>query len=83
MQLKKYLNQERGRAKDLAGRMNISKSYLSQMATGRSPISPTRCIEIERETAGAVSRTEMRPDDWHSIWPDHVPNNLQQSLAGN
>jgi len=28
------------------------------------------CAAIERATNGAVSRRELRPDDFHLIWPD-------------
>lgn len=35
------------------------------------------CVRIEVATAGAVTRQEMRPDDWKQIWPelaDQQPN---------
>lgn len=28
------------------------------------------CARIERETGGAVTRKELRPDDWQAIWPE-------------
>jgi len=31
-----------------------------------------RCVQIERATAGAVRRWDLRPDDWHLIWPELV-----------
>ena len=31
-----------------------------------------RCSDIERATGGAVSRRDLRPDDWHRIWPELV-----------
>lgn len=37
----------------------------------RAP-SPENCVAIEQATAGAVSRRELRPDDWHRIWPELV-----------
>lgn len=37
----------------------------------RSP-SPEYCVAIERATGGAVSRRDLRPDDWHRIWPELV-----------
>ena len=52
-----------------------SKSYLSQLATGRAAISPSRCIVIETFTDGKVSRSDMRPSDWAEIWPDYKPKN--------
>lgn len=71
MQLKNYIDElERGDAKKLADQLNVSSSYLSQMASGRCPISPARCVEIEIATQGKVSRRDLRPSDWVKIWPE-------------
>lgn len=32
--------------------------------------SPENCVAIERATDGAVSRRDLRPDDWQAIWPE-------------
>lgn len=34
--------------------------------------SPEYCVAIERATNGAVSRRDLRPDDWYRIWPELV-----------
>ncbi|OBU09829.1 transcriptional regulator [Morganella psychrotolerans] len=71
MELKQYISAlERGGAKKLAENLGVSSSYLSQMASGRVPVPPARCPAIEKETGGAVTRRELRPDDWAQIWPD-------------
>lgn len=33
---------------------------------------PVHCVAIERATAGAVTRRDLRPDDWHLIWPELI-----------
>lgn len=77
MRLSDYLgSQERGRAKQLAEAMGVSKSYLSQMAAGKVAISPARCIEIERATKKLVTRADLRPDDWRKIWPEFTTASL-------
>jgi len=38
---------------------------------GRIP-DPANCVAIERATGGAVTRRDLRPDDWHMIWPELV-----------
>jgi DNA-binding transcriptional regulator YdaS (Cro superfamily) len=38
---------------------------------GRRP-SPENCVSIERATEGAVRRWDLRPDDWHLIWPELI-----------
>ena len=29
-----------------------------------------KCVAIERATQGAVTRRDLRPDDWQEIWPE-------------
>lgn len=41
-----------------------------QWKSGRRPIPAVRCSDVERVTAGAVTRQELRPDDYWRIWPD-------------
>ena len=73
MELKTYINKlERGGAKKLAATLGISRSHLSQMASKRCPISPQRCVEIEKATQGDVGRRDLRPDDWNKIWPELI-----------
>lgn len=33
---------------------------------------PENCVAIERATEGAVRRWDLRPDDWHRIWPELI-----------
>lgn len=73
MNLTQYLKQARGNATKLAGSLGIPPAYLSQMSSGYRAISPMHCVAIEKATEGQVTRQEMRPDDWHLIWPEIVP----------
>ena len=34
--------------------------------------SPENCVSIEVATGGQVTRQDLRPDDWHRIWPELV-----------
>lgn len=53
----------------LAKMIGVSTSTPSMWkARGRVP--PEHCAEIERATCGAVTRRDLRPDDWHRIWPE-------------
>jgi DNA-binding transcriptional regulator YdaS (Cro superfamily) len=38
---------------------------------GRRP-SPLNCVQIERATDRAVMRWDLRPKDWHLVWPELV-----------
>lgn len=71
MNLKKYLlTFERGGASRFADTLGVSISFLSQMASGTAAISPARAVAIEQATNGAVTRRDLRPNDWHLIWPE-------------
>lgn len=70
MNLKTYIAGERGRSATLAARLEISPSYLSQMASGTAPISPKMAVRIWRESDFLVTRQDMFPDTWVTIWPE-------------
>lgn len=70
MQLKAYIQSTRGNATALAEALGIPLTYLSQMSSGDRAVTPQRASEIELHTQKAVTRQEMRPDDWQAIWPE-------------
>lgn len=73
MTLAEYLRTSpRGTATSLAKSLGVSVSYLSQMASGDSPISERRAVQFESLTAGAVSRKDTFPADWKDIWPELI-----------
>ena len=54
----------------LAAAIGISQSAVSNWrARGTSP-EPVNCVAIEQATDGAVTRQDLRPSDWHLIWPE-------------
>lgn len=64
----------RGGMSLLAEGLGITPIYLSQLAArqnGRLP-SPSLCVLIEAKTDGTVRRWDLRPDDWHLIWPELI-----------
>lgn len=67
-------DQPRGAVSSLARDLGISRIYLSQLVgrqNGRVP-SPELCVVIERQTGRRVMRWNLRPDDWHLIWPELI-----------
>lgn len=71
MDLKTYIaTKPRGAASKLASEIEVSVSYLSQMASGAAALSPQRIVEIELATRGEVNRIDQFPDDWQKIWPE-------------
>lgn len=71
MDLNTYLATPRGRTKSLSEALGVSGSLVAQWARGK-PISAERCVPIERATDGEVRRWDLRPLDWHLIWPELI-----------
>lgn len=40
-----------------------------ERAAGRA-VPPKQCVRIEQLTKGAVTRRQLRPNDWQEIWPE-------------
>lgn len=54
----------------LADKIGVSPAAVNQWISGHRPVPTLRCIDIERATGGAVTRKDLRPDDWARIWPE-------------
>lgn len=72
MHLADYLSAERGRQAALCKQIGIHAPDVSRWAQGARPVPIEHCAAIEAATCGAVSRRDLRPADWHRIWPDLV-----------
>ncbi len=54
----------------LAAALGVQQPVVSNWrARGTTP-DAIHCVTIERVTAGVVSRRDLRPEDWHLIWPE-------------
>lgn len=74
MNLTQYLDREEApKAADLARSIGVSPALLYQWRVGLRPVTIGRCLDIERATAGQVTRRDLRPDDWQRIWPELAP----------
>jgi DNA-binding transcriptional regulator YdaS (Cro superfamily) len=73
MKLSEYFDQEgRGAASRLANSIGAYPSDVSDWASGNRPVPIPQCVSIEQATEGAVKRWDLRPDDWHLIWPELI-----------
>jgi DNA-binding transcriptional regulator YdaS (Cro superfamily) len=51
----------------LAKHLGVSKGAVSQW----DEFAPIKsCVRIETALGGAVTRKDLRPNDWHLIWPE-------------
>lgn len=73
MNLKTYFSQSRGRQTALAKAIHAHIPDVSRWAAGIRPIPVEYGVAIERATGGAVTRQEMFPENWPSIWPELLP----------
>lgn len=81
MKLKDYVA-ERGVTAALARQIGAQPQLMWQWASGVRPVPIERCVAIERATDGAVTRIDLRPDDWHEIWPELAISDEKQPLPG-
>lgn len=72
MDLKTYLAQERGAQAQLCRQIGAHAPDVSRWADGTRQIPVDRCVAIERATGNAVRRWDLRPLDWHLIWPELI-----------
>lgn len=71
MKLTIYLHQQkRGAVKALANQIGANSSDISFWSSGARPVPVRSAVAIEKATNGAVTRRDLRPQDWHLIWPE-------------
>lgn len=73
MNLKTFLsNLSADERDDFARRCETSYPHLRNISYGQKTCGEKLAVMIERESKGAVTRRDLRPDDWHLIWPELV-----------
>lgn len=84
MKLAEYLkNQPRGALLSLSKAIGAHPPDVSNWSSNKRPVPINRCVAIEQATTGAVSRRDLRPDDWMLIWPelaDQEPSVSQEAV---
>lgn len=60
----------RSTQRELATKLAITPVLINQWANEKRPVPPERCVDIELATNREVTRRDLRPDDWHRIWPE-------------
>jgi len=58
--------------KALAEQVGSDEQYLYQCLTGRKAMKPEEAVRIERQSGQRVRRWDLRPADWHRIWPELI-----------
>jgi DNA-binding transcriptional regulator YdaS (Cro superfamily) len=68
---------ERGAKSRLARHLNKPSAFISQIASGERSCTPSLAPSIEAFSEGKVTRKELRPDDWHLLWPELVDESIK------
>lgn len=83
MALKEHLKAySRARRSELAYRCGTTLGHITNVSYGYKRCSAELAAAIERETNGAVTRRDLRPDDWHLIWPELAQAPAQEVSHG-
>lgn len=74
MELKAYLKSldDEAAREAFAASCETTVGHLRNISYGLRPPAPELCVLIERFSDGTVSRRDLRPEDWHRIWPELV-----------
>lgn len=81
MQLIDYLSAERGRGARVADASGLGASFLSQIAKRVRPCPAEAVPALERVCEFHVRRWDLRPDDWHRIWPELIGSEGAPAVA--
>lgn len=83
MDLKTYLSLERGRLTRLSRAIGAYPPDVSRWADGKRPIPIRFGMPIEKASGGAVTRIEMFPSTWQTVWPDLAePKGVSSDMDG-
>lgn len=81
MDLPTYIDQTGAKKAELARALNVSPALLHQWVAKIRPVAPQHCPAIEAITDHQVTRMDLRPNDWHLIWPELVPKPRRRKAA--
>lgn len=56
--------------KAFADRCGTTYAFLRNVMYGQRQAGEKLCVAIERESSRFVTRRDLRPHDWHLIWPE-------------
>ncbi len=71
MTLQQYLNSLTTEQQAIFARASsTSIGYLRKVCSTGKPLGAQICSLVEMASNGQVTRQDLRPDDWHLIWPE-------------
>lgn len=71
--LKRFLSQlDVAEREAVASACGTTLGHLQNIVYGLRTCSPVLAVTLEKATAGEVTRRDLRPKDWHLIWPELI-----------
>lgn len=70
MNLPEYIADSKVSGIELAKKLGIAQPVVSAWVTGKKPVPPARCVQLEQITDGVIRRVDLRPNDFWKFWPD-------------
>jgi len=49
-----------------------TEGYVRKVASKGGVLGAAICVAVERESDRAVTRKDLRPDDWSELWPELI-----------
>lgn len=78
--LKEFLNSMTVAEREaFAARCGTTYPFLRNIAYGSRTAGEKLSVAIEIKSRRAVTRIDLRPDDWHEIWPELVAKQRRRS----
>jgi DNA-binding transcriptional regulator YdaS (Cro superfamily) len=56
----------------LAAAIGVKQQHIWNWLNRPGHVPPEHCAAIEAASGGQVRRCDLRPDDWHRIWPELI-----------
>lgn len=75
MNISDYLKAQEITQTKFADDVGVSVSMVGQWISNHRPVTPEKCVVIEKLTKGQVTRKDLRPSDWKLIWPELATSN--------
>lgn len=63
----------------LARMIDALPQQIGNWLTRDKEIDPVYCARIEASLEGRVTRPQLRPDDWESVWPELAQGNKKEA----
>lgn len=65
----------------LARMIDVLPQQIGNWLTRDKEIDPLYCARIETSLGGRVTRPQLRPDDWRTVWPELAAPTKEPSHA--